>query len=98
LTLLKDKVYIIGKKKENNVNCFFLHYYLNGYYHITIEKCIDLKTIDVGSEICDASRNAYALSMTNVATLDLGSRPRQRAYKVAGQEEARESHRMLPGM
>jgi hypothetical protein len=66
LTLLKDKVYIIGKKGENNVNCFLLHYYLNGYYHITIEKCIYLTNINVGNEICDASHEAYALLMTKV--------------------------------
>jgi len=34
----------------------------------------------------------------NVATLALGLRPRQKACKVTGQKEARESHRMLPGM
>jgi len=41
-----------------------------------------------------------------VATLALGSRPRQRGYKVAGQEEAQksrqeeawESHHILPGV
>ncbi len=35
---------------------------------------------------------------TNVATLALGSRPRQRGCKGAGQEEARESHQRLPGV
>jgi hypothetical protein len=35
---------------------------------------------------------------TRVATLALGSRPRQRGYKGAGQEEARESHQRLPGV
>jgi hypothetical protein len=33
-----------------------------------------------------------------VATLALGSRPRQRGCKGAGQEEARESHQRLPGV
>jgi len=33
-----------------------------------------------------------------VATLALGSRPRQRGCKGAGQEEARESHHILPGV
>jgi hypothetical protein len=32
-----------------------------------------------------------------VATLALGSRPRQRGCKGAGQREARESHQGLPG-
>lgn len=66
LTLLKDKVYTISKKGENNVNCFLLYYYLNGYYHITIEKCIYLTNINVGSEIFDASREAYIVLMTKV--------------------------------
>jgi hypothetical protein len=34
----------------------------------------------------------------NVATLALGSRPRQRGCKGAGQEEARESRQRLPGV
>jgi hypothetical protein len=34
----------------------------------------------------------------DVATLALGSRPRQRGYKVVGQEEAQESHHILSGM
>jgi hypothetical protein len=54
------------------------------------------------------------LKWANVVTLALGSRPRQRGHKVAGQEEARESrqrgrkgagqeetwesHHILPGM
>jgi hypothetical protein len=33
-----------------------------------------------------------------VATLALGSRPRQRGCKGVGQEEARESHQRLPGV
>jgi hypothetical protein len=33
-----------------------------------------------------------------VATLALGSRPRQKGCKGAGQEEARESHHILPGV
>jgi hypothetical protein len=33
-----------------------------------------------------------------VATLALGSRPRQRGCKGAGQEKARESHHKLPGV
>jgi hypothetical protein len=33
-----------------------------------------------------------------VATLALGSRPRQRGCKSAGQEEARESHHILLGV
>jgi hypothetical protein len=33
-----------------------------------------------------------------VATLALGSRPRQRGCKGAGQREARESHQGLPGV
>ncbi len=33
-----------------------------------------------------------------VATLALGLRPRQRGCKVAGQEEARESHHILLGV
>jgi len=33
-----------------------------------------------------------------VATLALGSRPRQRGCKGAGQGEARESHQRLPGV
>jgi hypothetical protein len=36
--------------------------------------------------------------IANVATLALGSRPRQWGCKGAGQEEARESHHLLPGM
>jgi hypothetical protein len=36
--------------------------------------------------------------MACVATLALGSRPRQRGCKGAGQEEARESHQRLPGV
>jgi hypothetical protein len=43
-----------------------LYYYLNGYYHITIEKCIYLTNINVGSEIFDASREAYIVLMTKV--------------------------------
>jgi hypothetical protein len=35
---------------------------------------------------------------SHVATLALGSRPRQRGCKGAGQEEARESHQRLPGV
>ncbi len=54
------------------------------------------------------------LSMITIATLALGLRPKQRGYKVAGQEEAqesrqrgrkgagqeeaRESHHILPGV
>jgi hypothetical protein len=34
----------------------------------------------------------------SVATLDLGSRPRQRGCKGAGQREAHESHQGLPGV
>jgi hypothetical protein len=33
-----------------------------------------------------------------VATLALGLRPKQRGCKVAGQEEARESHHIFPGV
>jgi hypothetical protein len=33
-----------------------------------------------------------------VATLALGSRLRQKGYKGVGQEEARESHHILPGV
>jgi len=33
----------------------------------------------------------------SVATLVLGSQPRQRGYKGAGQEKAWESHHILPG-
>jgi hypothetical protein len=33
-----------------------------------------------------------------VVMLTLGSRPRQRGCKGAGQEEARESHHILPGV
>jgi hypothetical protein len=33
-----------------------------------------------------------------VATLALGLRPRQRGYKGAGQEEARESHHIFLGV
>jgi hypothetical protein len=35
---------------------------------------------------------------SHVATLALGSRPRQRGCKGAGQREARESHQGLPGV
>jgi len=43
--------------------------------------------------------HAHIYKMHNVATLALGSRPRQRGCKVADQEEkARESHHILPGM
>jgi len=42
--------------------------------------------------ICDYMRFVI------VATLVLGSRPRQRGCKGAGQEEARESHHRLPGV
>jgi len=34
----------------------------------------------------------------HVVTLALGSRPKQRGCKGAGQEEARESHQRLPGV
>jgi hypothetical protein len=34
----------------------------------------------------------------DVATLTLGLRPRQRGCKVAGQEEAQESHHILLGV
>ncbi len=37
-------------------------------------------------------------SSNNVATLALGLRPKQRGCKVTGQEEARESHHILPGV
>jgi hypothetical protein len=37
-------------------------------------------------------------SLTSVATLALGSRPRQRGCKGTGQREARESHQGLPGV
>jgi hypothetical protein len=40
----------------------------------------------------------FKVHMENVVTLVLGSRPRQRGYKGAGQEEARESHHILPGV
>jgi hypothetical protein len=36
--------------------------------------------------------------LTNVATLALGSRPRQGLAKVRVKNEARESHFMLPGV
>ncbi len=36
--------------------------------------------------------------MMNVAALALGLRPRQRGCKGAGQEKARESHHILPGV
>jgi len=35
---------------------------------------------------------------SNVATLALGSRPRQGLARLQAKKEARESHRMLPGM
>jgi hypothetical protein len=38
------------------------------------------------------------LSWPYVATLALGSRPRQRGCKGVGQEKARESHHILPGV
>jgi hypothetical protein len=40
----------------------------------------------------------YLVNKPYVATLALGSRPRQRGCKGAGQEEARESHHILPGV
>jgi len=36
-------------------------------------------------------QNSLPIFRSDVATLALGSRPRKRGYKVAGQEEARES-------
>jgi hypothetical protein len=36
--------------------------------------------------------------VSNVTTLALRSEPRQRGYKVEGQEEAHESHHILPGV
>jgi hypothetical protein len=40
----------------------------------------------------------FNIHLLIIATLVLGSQPRQRGYKVAGQEEARESHHILPRM
>jgi hypothetical protein len=42
--------------------------------------------------------NVEGRLVDTVVTLALGSRPRQGGYKVAGQEGARESLRMLPGV
>ncbi len=51
--------------------------------------------LDLSLEGVFQSKQFEALA---VATLALGSRPRQRGCKGAGQEEARESHQRLPGV
>ncbi len=37
-------------------------------------------------------------NLWTIATLALGSQPRQRGNKVVGQKEAHESHHIFPGM
>jgi len=37
-------------------------------------------------------------NLWTIATLALGSQPRQKGYKVVGQKEAHESHHIFPGM
>jgi len=46
----------------------------------------------------DGAQYLFVEKSSDVATLALGSRPRQRGCKSAGQEEARESHHILPGV
>jgi hypothetical protein len=43
-------------------------------------------------------RSTSKLQALIIATLALGLRPRQRGCKVVSQEDARESHHMLPGV
>jgi len=43
-------------------------------------------------------RSTSKLQAFIIATLALGLRPRQRGCKVVSQEDARESHHMLPGV
>jgi len=49
----------------------------------------NLESIDLSSKF--EHFKSYNFMLNNVITLALGSRPRQRGYKVASQEEARES-------
>jgi len=60
------------------------------FHHSTPNHAIGPKTKDKDDNDLD--------DPMSVATLTLGSRPRQRGCKVVGQEEVRESHRMFPGM
>ncbi len=53
----------------------------------------EIEKEDLGKE----AKSSVA-QVVDVATLALGSRPRQRGCKGAGQREARESHQGLPGV
>jgi hypothetical protein len=49
--------------------------------------------------LCDCRNLSFGLmAKVNVVTLALGSQPRQRGCKGADQEEAQESHHILPGV
>jgi hypothetical protein len=55
-------------------------------------------SVDNGDEKKKTHSKGKGDGIINVATLVLGSRPRQRGCKGAGQREARESHQGLPGV
>jgi hypothetical protein len=76
--------------------------------HITSDRTIKhnvakefLGTLVTITLVCNKDESAKMVAKNhylNVATLALGSRPRQRGCKGVGQREAQESHQGLPGV
>ncbi len=60
-------------------------------------RSLDVEEMESSSKI-NLNDVSWCMSIKNVSTLALGSRPRQRGCKSAGQEEAGESHHILLGM
>ncbi len=88
-----------------------LEFTLNNFSFIIRKVVLIFFHIIIGQEICntnillficiDSLLNRIFFFCTKrffVATLAVGSRPRQRGCKVAGQEEAGESHHLFPGV
>jgi hypothetical protein len=75
---------------------FIAIFYLIGKEYV----CKNLCPIYLGIQgaYLKAQSNCQSMGCLGVATLVLGSRPRPRGCKGVGQERARESHHILPGV
>jgi hypothetical protein len=69
------------------------------YYHILVNKCygIVLHKLQVNILASSSKENFYK-HIKGVATLTLGSRPRQGFARLLVKKETRESHNILPGV
>ncbi len=90
-----------GKNMWGNKPSFFLHiiYYLQILVQINFNKGVGGRRFDhFFLQLSFSLGSDFTLPIFNVATLTLGSQPRQRLVRLWAKREAWESHFMLPGM